>query len=537
MAAETRPVQQPREAVRTFSGSTMNYVLRLLALAVIDAFAVWLLFMMLRDGLYPLAAVIALITVMINAIFLIEDLYPLRWMAPGLALLILMVLYPIMFTVYVAFTNYGEGHLLTKQQTVSRLLQNSFLPEEAITYRWTAYRTPAGEYALLLESDEGARLFAQPDQPVQPLDQVGDVGALEADGLPARIGEYRRVGRQELGQVIRSLGGLQFGEPPEMVQLHPQRPTLAAAFEPRYEYDPAADALVDRVTGVTYTADNERGLYVADTGERLSPGYRTVIGLQNFTRVLTSPSIRGPFLRIFVWTFAFAIISVLTTFALGLMLAIAFNNPHLRGRKLIRSILIIPYAIPGVITVLVWRGLLNPTFGPINDFLGSAFGLAPQWFADPTMARLGILLVNLWLGYPYMMLISSGALAAVPTDIYEAADVDGANAWQKFWNMTVPMILISLGPLLISSFAFNLNNFNVIFLYNEGGPPISGSPVPAGHTDILISYTYRLAFGGGRGADYGFAAAITIFIFLMVATITFFQFRYTKMLEEVSENV
>jgi ABC-type sugar transport system permease subunit len=135
-----------------------------------------------------------------------------------------------------------------------------------------------------------------------------------------------------------------------------------------------------------------------------------------------------------------------------------------------------------------------------------------------------------------MMLISTGALAAVPSDIYEAASVDGANTWQKFWTMTLPLILISLGPLLISSFAFNLNNFNIVFLYAEGGPPISGSPVPAGHTDILISYTYRLAFGG-RGADYGFASAITIFIFLLVATITFFQFRYTKALEEISENV
>ena len=101
----------------------------------------------------------------------------------------------------------------------------------------------------------------------------------------------------------------------------------------------------------------------------------------------------------------------------------------------------------------------------------------------------------------------------------------------------MPMILISLGPLLVSSFAFNLNNFNVIFLYNEGGPPISGSPVPAGHTDILISYTYRLAFGGSGGADYGFASTITIFIFLLVATVTFFQFRYTGFLEEISENV
>ncbi len=536
MAVETQRAQGRATTFPGFSGSVSNLVLRLLGLAVIDAFAVWLISMMFRDGIYPLATVLTVVTILINIIFLREDWYPLRWMAPGLALLIVMVIYPILFTVYVAFTNYGEGHLLTKQQALSRLQQTSFLSDNAVAYSWVAYRTPADEYALLLESDDGQQFFAQPNAPIRALDQVADIGALDEEGVPEQIGGYTRVPRRELGTAIRSLGGLQFGQAPEIVQLNPQRPTQASSFEPRYVYDPASDALTDQQTGLVYAADNATGQFTAETGESLSPGFRTVIGWRNFERVLTSPSLRGPMLRILLWTFGFAFFSVLMTFTLGLFLAIAFNNPDLRGRKIIRSILIIPYAIPGVISVLIWRGLLNPRVGPINEFLNGAFGIAPEWFSDPNMAKLGILLVNLWLGYPYMMLISTGALAAVPSDIYEAAAVDGANAWQKFWTMTLPLILISLGPLLISSFAFNLNNFNIVFLYAEGGPPISGSPVPAGHTDILISYTYRLAFGG-RGADYGFASAITIFIFLLVATITFFQFRYTKALEEISENV
>jgi arabinogalactan oligomer / maltooligosaccharide transport system permease protein len=536
MAAETQRAPGRGATLPTVSGSVSNYVLRLLGLAVVDTFAVWLISMMIRDGIYPLAAVLTIVTILINIIFLREDWYPLRWMAPGLALLIVMVIYPILFTIYVAFTNYGEGHLLTKQQTISRLQQTTFLSEEAATYSWTAYRTPTNEYALLLQSDDGQLLFAPPNAAIQPLDQVADVGALDDEGIPAQIGAYTRVDRRELGTVIRSLGEAQFGQAPQVVQLNPQRPTQASSFEQRYVYDPGTDAFTDQQTGLVYPADNATGLFTAETGESLTPGYRTVIGLRNFERVLTSPALRGPMLRILLWTFGFAIFSVLLTFSLGLLLAIAFNNPDLKGQKIIRSFLIIPYAIPGVISVLIWRGLLNPRFGPINEFLSGTFGIAPEWFADPTMAKVGILLVNLWLGYPYMMLISSGALAAVPSDIYEAADVDGANSWQKFWNMTMPLILVSLGPLLISSFAFNLNNFSIVYLYAEGGPPISGSPVPAGHTDILISYTYRLAFGG-RGADYGFAAAITIFIFLLVATITFFQFRYTKALEEISENV
>lgn len=537
MGSESQKSRHFADLLPSFSGSAGSYLVRLLGLAIIDAFAVWLLYLMFRDGLYPLATILTLVTVMINVIYLWEDLYPLRWMAPGLSLLILMAIYPILFTVYVAFTNYGEGHLLTKQQAVQRLQQNTYIPEDAITYDWVAYQSGEDQYALLLQTEEEEQFFARPDQPIEPLADVAGVGALDEEGVPEEIGAYTRVPRGETGSVIRDIGGLQFGEPPDTVQLNPQRPTEATALESRYVYDPDAETLVDQQTGTVFRSDDDVGFFVSDEGERLIPGYRTVIGLENFRRVVTSPALRGPFVRIFVWTFVFALVSVATTFALGLLLAMAFNNPDLLGRKVIRSILIIPYAIPAVITTLMWRGLLNPTFGPINEFLGSVLGIEPAWFADPTMAKVGVLLVNLWLGYPYMMLISSGALAAVPTDMYEAAAVDGANVFQQFSQITLPMILISLGPLLVSSFAFNLNNFNVIFLYNEGGPPISGSPVPAGHTDILISYTYRLAFGGTGGADYGFAATITIFIFLLVATVTFFQFRYTRFLEEVSENV
>jgi ABC-type sugar transport system permease subunit len=115
--------------------------------------------------------------------------------------------------------------------------------------------------------------------------------------------------------------------------------------------------------------------------------------------------------------------------------------------------------------------------------------------------------------------------------------VDGASGFQQFWRITLPLLLVAVGPLLVGSFAFNFNNFTIIQLYNNGGPPIPGTPTPAGYTDILISYTYKLAFGGGRGADLGLAAAISIVIFVIVGAITIANFRYTGMLEEVSESV
>ncbi|HQA67941.1 MAG TPA: ABC transporter permease subunit, partial [Aggregatilineales bacterium] len=239
----------------------------------------------------------------------------------------------------------------------------------------------------------------------------------------------------------------------------------------------------------------------------------------------------------FLWTIAFALLSVVTTFALGLLLAMAFNDPLLPGRKLIRSLLIIPYTLPGIIGVLIWRGMLNPFVGVLATTSQSIFGWFPPFLTDPFWVKVGILLVNLWLGYPYMMLISSGALQSIPEDIYDAAAVDGANAWQRFWNITLPLLLVSVGPLLIASFVFNFNNFTVIFGYNEGRPPIAGSPTPAGHSDILISYTYRIAFEGGRGSDYAYAAAVTVVIFAIVAILTLIQFRFTRQWEEVSESV
>lgn len=519
----------------TFSGRLSTYLLRLLGLALLDTVAVWMISRMFADGTWQLATVLTIITVLINAIFLREDLYPLRWMTPGITLLGLMVVYPIIFTVYIAFTNFSTGHLLTKEQAIRVLGQTRFQPEDGVSFEWVAYRSEAGAYALALIPAEGDVLLARPGEAaVLVVAGENGVGALDEQGVPTTLEGYQRLERRDLIRLLSELGELEFGAPPNTVKIS----SLSAAIQSqaRYIYDPAQDALVDQQTGTVYVANQGEGSFIAADGQALTPGYRVEVGLANFQRIFGNPALRAPFIRVFLWTFGFAFLSVLLSFALGLALALVFNDPDLPARKLIRTLLIIPYTIPAVISVLIWRGLFNPQFGIINEVL-AVVGMRPDWLNDPWTAKLALLLINLWLGYPYMMLICSGALQAIPSDVYEAASMDGASPSQSFWNITLPLLLVSLGPLLISSFAFNLNNFNIIYLFNEGGPPISGAPTPAGHTDILISYTYRLAFSGGRGADFGFASAITIIIFFLVATITFLNFRYTKALEEVSDNV
>ena len=258
--------------------------------------------------------------------------------------------------------------------------------------------------------------------------------------------------------------------------------------------------------------------------------------MANFKRFFTSFAINGPLVRIIIWTFAFAFFSLLLNFALGLLIAVIYNDPKFPLRKLIRTLLIIPYTVPALLTILVWRGMLNPELGVITRILESLFSWAPPWTTNQWWAKAAVLLINLWLSYPYFMLISSGSLQSIPEDYYAAAQVDGANKWQQFWQITLPLLLVAVGPLLLSSFVFNFNNFNLIYIFNAGGPPMAEDLI-AGHTDILISYVYNLAFSGGTGIDYGYAAAITIIIFFIVGTITLLQFRFTRMWEEVSENV
>ena len=507
-------------------------LIRLAGLGVFNILAVWFMFNLLQDGFWALTLVFGAITILVNVSFLREGMYPIRWMVVGLSFMILLSIYPIIYTFVVAFTNFGDGHLLTKTQVITELEEQLYLPEGGEAYNWTAFQAADGSITLWLQSDGEPGLLARPGEAlVAASPGEAGLGELDDDGIPVSLEGYERLRRGQLLALINDLTQIEFGVAPETVMI--RNLDEAGAMQRQYIYDSTQDIVTDQETGIVYTPID--GTFTSADGDELRPGFQSGVGLENFQRFFTSSTIRGPLLRIVIWNFAFAFLSVSTTFFLGLLIALLFND--MPGKKLIRSLLIIPYTIPSLITILVWRGLLNTDFGVINSMIEAVFNTVPPWFTDATWAKIGILLINLWLGYPYFFLVCSGALQAIPTDIYEAAEVDGANAWQQFARLTLPLLLVAVGPLLVASFTFNFNNFNVIFLYNSGGPPIAGTTTPAGHTDILVSYVYRLAFAGGRGADYGLASAITIIIFVIVAIITLFQFRYTQMWEQVGENV
>ncbi|MCA9971585.1 MAG: maltose ABC transporter permease MalF [Anaerolineales bacterium] len=532
MAVQALNRPKPGPAPRGQSATLLNVLVRLVLLLAIDGFLIWFAIRAFGEGFTSLGVIIAVIAAGTNYIILVRDMYPLRWMLIGLILMVMFAIWPILLTIFVAFTNYGDGHLLTKVQSVELLAQERYLPEGGAAYSWTGYRNDAGEYVLWLQNAAGDSFLAYPGEPLVPAAEAAGVGELDDNGIPTSIDGYTRLNALQVAS-DQTIPEIQFGSELDGVQIRSARE--AAQLQPRYEYVEDRDVIINLETGVEYAPAD--GQWTASNGATLPFGFRAGVGFSNFTRFFESPAFRGPLVRIITWNFAFAFFSVFSTFALGLAIAYIYNDRTLPGRKIIQSFLLIPYTIPSLITIIIWRGMFNNQVGVINRMLTDLFGIAPAWTVDPTLAKLAILIVNLWLGYPYFMLICSGALQAIPADLYEAATVDGANAWQKFYKITLPLLLVSVGPLLVASFTYNFNNFNLIFLFIEGGPPIANSATRAGHTDILISYVYNFAFASGRAKEYGLGSAITIIIFLIVAVITLFQFRYTRMWEEVGEGV
>lgn len=528
------PTSRTKRAI-SMDETPLSKLMRFILIALFDIGAIWFIQNALSRGFTQLAVTLTIITLMLNLIFLLPRAYPFRWMAVGLSFLILFVIYPIVFTVYVAFTNYGDGHLLTKEQAIPLIEKATYLPENGRTYSWTAFKSANGDYALWLISPDGKTFLAKPGQEIVAA-QPGDPGIGEADtkGIPTSLEGYQRLNGL-VAATDKQLPNIKFGvEGGRTVQV--SSPSAAAELQTRYKYDPTTDTVVDQSNGEVY--NDVLGTFTSKTGKTIKPGFRAVVGLKNFTDFVTSPTLRGPLVQIVTWNFIFPTFSVLSTFALGLAIAIMFNDREFPFKKLIRSLLLIPYTIPGLISIIIWRGMLNSEFGVVNRFLDNIIGTAPRWTTEPFWAQVAILLVNLWLGYPYFMLVASGALQSIPADIYEAAMIDGATGWARFRQITLPLLLVAVGPLLIASYIFNFNNFNLIYLFIQGGPPIVGASTQAGHTDILLSYVYKLAFeSGGRGVQYGLASAISIIVFIIVGAITLLQYRLTNMWEEVSENV
>ena len=240
-------------------------------------------------------------------------------------------------------------------------------------------------------------------------------------------------------------------------------------------------------------------------------GDQSFIGLDNFWDVFSSDG----FLRVTLFTLVWTIVNVSAHIGIGLFLAILLHRSRIQGKMAYRTLLLLPWAVPSYISVLVWRGMFQPD-GFVNDLLGTNI----DFLSDPTGAQIIVILVNIWLGVPYMMMSISGALQSLPKNMYEAAELDGVVGWTAFRHLTLPNLRSALIPLTLLGFIWTFNMFNVIYLMTDGGPNLYfGEP---GQTDILITYVYDVAF---REGAYGVAAAWSVIIFMMLFA---FSWRYMK---------
>ncbi|WP_199042820.1 ABC transporter permease subunit [Glycomyces salinus] len=503
------------------SQTAAGLIAKIVVLAVVASLAAWAALPLIRAGAWWALAVEAAVVAIVFYTYLQRRAVPLKYLVPGTLLLITFQIIPVIMTIGTSFSNYGDGHRVDKDQAVEVIIAAGVqqTPDSA-TYLLAGGETTAGELALLLTDTADGSHWAGTEE---GLTELGDVETDETGRITAADG-YTVWDLEELNERQAELAELAV---PTGADTGIRIQGLSA-FEgtSTREYDADCDCITDSATGTVWTADDENGRFVTEDGEEALVGWRVGVGWDNYARLFTDAEMRSAFLGVFVWNLAFAAGSVLFTFALGLGAAMALNRPGMRGTKAYRAIMILPYAMPSFAMILVWAQMFNRDFGLVNELLG----LNVNWFGETWAARAMALVTNTWLGFPYMFLICLGALQALPADSLEAAKIDGATGTTAFRKITLPLLLVSLTPLLISSFAFNFNNFNAIELLTGGNPFRAGDDV--GGTDLLITYAFRQAFGSST-SDYGFASAVSMFIFLIVATISAIMFRTTRKQEEV----
>ncbi|WP_217586518.1 sugar ABC transporter permease [Lentibacillus saliphilus] len=254
------------------------------------------------------------------------------------------------------------------------------------------------------------------------------------------------------------------------------------------------------------------------------------VGFDNFVNLFKLDIWKDTFFNVFTWTIVWTVVATSLQIGLGFFLALLVNDKRIKFKRTIRTVLILPWAVPAFVSILIFSALFNPTFGAINRDILSQFELMIPWLSDPFWAKIALIMIQTWLGFPFVFALFTGVLQSVPADMYEAADVDGGTRWQKLKHITLPHVLFATAPLLIMQYAGNFNNFNIIYLFNEGGPAVRGQS--AGGTDILISWVYKLTF---ETNNYNMAAAITIIMGILVMGFAFFQFRKTAAFKEEGE--
>lgn len=278
-------------------------------------------------------------------------------------------------------------------------------------------------------------------------------------------------------------------------------------------------------------------LFNPETWEKFAP---KVVGLDNYIKILTGKLAleNFDFWRLLTFNITWTVVNVFIHVVLGVLIALALNQKYLFGRRFYRAIFVLPWAMPGYIAALTWKnmyddrfGAINLLLGRINEIFGTSIATNTRWLTSTEtpiggilaflpLAFYAVLIANVWLGWPFMTVVATGALQSIPSELYEAAGMDGANAWQRFWAVTVPMIRPAMVPAIMLGTIWTFNNFNVIYFITKGDP--------FGRTEILVTQAFKLVY---EQRLYGVAAAFSLIVFLVLLVITLINNRITRATE------
>ncbi|WP_417069088.1 maltose ABC transporter permease MalF [Niveibacterium terrae] len=471
-----------------------------------------------------LIAALAMLTLAASAIvFCLPKTRVWRFVLPGIFAAVAFIVFPIVYTVRISFTNYSFGHMLSFEGATAFLLDQSYLPEGGQRYGFTLLRE-GGRYRIEIEDENGARLgstpFALPSPgkllplDVEPIDRPQGLSVVDTQTVVAHLDALKTLRlRLPHGPVLR-LAGLNHFD----------------AALPQYRRE--AGDLINLQTGERLHPNFTTGFYENPDGRVVTPGFKTTVGWSEYRELLFGPTLSGPVAQIFIWNVCFSALTVAISFAIGLGLAVLLNWEGLAGRKLYKTLYFLPSAIPLVISSVILKGLFDRQSGEINLLLNLMFGIRLDWFQDLDWARLMVLIVSSWLSFPYFLMMSMGMIKAIPPELYEASALAGASPLDNLRHITWPMVRRPFVPLLIASFTFNFNNAALITLLTRGGPAFADSQVDAGATDLLVSFTYAQTMR--NGANFGLGAALSVLLFIVVGALAWASLRFSEkyMLEQ-----
>ncbi len=440
---------------------------------------------------------------------------------------LLLIVYPLLYTFYISLTNLGTGHILNCTEAKKIILEEVIYPDNAAILDFNILEKNNAFILYMKQSERKAYQIFLPRNT-----QTEEI----LTGTQISIDEYKKLSSckntatsEQFIEHLTHLERTTFQIENRIYKLTSL--TTLSEVQKRYK-ELNTSTIIDTKTNSTYQPDFSTGYFETPSGDRLLPGFVTRIGFQNYLNFFKGTSFGIPFLKIFLWTLMWAAGSTISAFIFGLILASLLSSQTIYGKKIFRVGFLIPYAIPVFLSAMVWSAIFNFSFGPMNKLVSYILHIKIPWLLDPLWAKLACLMVGLWVGFPYMMLICLGLIQSIPQDLYDAAKIDGAGFIHRFTKITFPSLYKPMLPILIGTFAFNFNNFNLIYLFSGGNPPMVDTNTMGGETDLLISYTYKLAFGPSGSNNFGLASAIAVIIFILIASMSIFNFKISGVFKE-----